>query len=107
MNQEPWEKAKAFDGSAAIGNFISKNGFKDIQDIDFQLLVNNKIQQSGNTKDMIFSINQIISYISKYITLKKGDIIFTGTPSGVGKINKDDILQGFIGMEKLLEIKVK
>ena len=56
---------------------------------------------------MIFSINQIISYISKYITLKKGDIIFTGTPSGVGKINKDDILQGFIGMEKLLEIKVK
>ena len=107
LNQDPWEKAKAFDGSAAIGNFISKNGFKDIQDIDFQLLVNNKIQQSGNTKDMIFSINQIISYISKYITLKKGDIIFTGTPSGVGKINKDDILQGFIGMEKLLEIKVK
>ena len=107
LNQEPWEKAKAFDGSAAIGAFINKSNFEDIQNIDFKLLVNNNIQQSGNTKNMIFSINQIISYISKYITLKKGDLIFTGTPSGVSKINKDDILKGFIGEKKLLEIKVK
>tara|TARA_B100001113_G_scaffold304890_1_gene265416 strand:+ start:579 stop:1190 length:612 start_codon:yes stop_codon:yes gene_type:complete len=107
LNQEPWEKAKAFDGSAAIGNFINKSEFEDIQNIDFTLLVNNNIQQLGNTKNMIFSINQIISYISKYITLKKGDLIFTGTPSGVSQINKDDILKGFIRDKKLLEIKIK
>ena len=107
INQEPWEKAKAFDGSAAVGDFVNKSEFKDIQNINFKLLVNNQIKQSGNTKNMIFSINKIISYISKYITLKKGDLIFTGTPSGVDKIYKNDILQGFIGEKKILEIKIK
>ncbi len=106
-NQEPWEKAKAFDGSAAVGDFVNKSEFKDIQNINFKLLVNNQIKQSGNTKNMIFSINKIVSYISKYITLKKGDLIFTGTPGGVDKIHKNDILQGFIGEKKILEIKIK
>ena len=106
-NGEPWEKAKAFDGSAPIGTFIKKEEFENIQNINFQLFVNQKLKQEGNTKNMIFSIDQIISYISKYITLKKGDLIFTGSPSGVGKVQKNDILEGFIENHKILEINIK
>ena len=105
-NSEPWEKAKAFDGSAPLGDFIKKDNF-DINDINFKLLINNKIVQKGNTKNMIFNINKIISYVSKYITLKKGDVIFTGTPSGVGRVERDDVLEGFLEDKRVLTIKVK
>ena len=106
-NQQPWEKSKAFDGSAPVGKFMSKNEFKNIQNINFKLLVNNQLKQVGNTKNMLFSINQIISYISQYITLKKGDLIFTGTPSGVGKVYKEDILTGFIEEKEIIKVKIK
>lgn len=106
-NQQPWEKSKAFDGSAPVGKFINKNEFKDIQNINFKLLVNNQLKQIGNTKNMLFSINQIISYISQFITLKKGDLIFTGTPSGVGKVHKEDVLIGFIEEKEIIKVKIK
>ena len=105
--QQPWEKAKAFDGSAPIGRFIDKKNIKNINNLNFHLSVNKKITQIGYTKNMIFQIDYIISYISQYITLKKGDLIFTGTPKGVGQIRKNDILEGFIENDKILEIKVK
>ena len=106
-NGEPWEKSKAFDGSAPVGLFIKKNNFLNLNNLNFKLLVNNTIKQTGNTKNMIFNIDYIISYVSKFITLKKGDLIFTGTPSGVSKVHKNDILEGFIENQKLLTIKVK
>ena len=101
----PWEKAKAFDGSAAVGKFINKNKIR-LENTEFMLKINGEIKQKGNSKNMINNIDEIISHISKYITLKKGDIIFTGTPEGVGKINKNDILEGFIENQKLLSINV-
>ncbi len=105
--REPWEKAKSFDNSAPIGRLISKDRFLDINNINFTLFKNKKQVQSGNTKDMIFKIDEIISYVSKFITLKKGDLIFTGTPDGVGKVEKEDILEGYIENEKILDFKVK
>ena len=98
-NGEPWEKAKSFDGSAAIGRFIEKSQIKNINDIN--------TKQIGNTKNMIFKIDYIISYISTFITLKKGDLIFTGTPKGVSKIKKGDVLEGFINNEKIIKVKIK
>ena len=106
-NGEPWEKAKAFDGSAPIGKFLKKNEVENINNFHFNLYVNNEKKQSGNVKDMIFTIDYIIAYISKFITLKKGDLIFTGTPSGVGKVKKHDLLEGYIESEKIIEIKIK
>jgi len=103
----PWEKAKAFDGSAPVGMFINKKKFQNIDNINFQLCVNNKVKQSGNVKNMIFSFNEIISYVSKYITLKKGDLIFTGSPAGVDIVKKNDLLEGYIEDQKVLEIKIK
>ncbi len=100
----PWEIAKGFDGSATIGKFITLKN--DIQDIDFTLLKNGETVQKGNSRDMIFSVNKIISYVSSYFTLKTGDLIFTGTPSGVGKIEIGDILEGYVNHEKLLEVKI-
>ena len=105
--REPWEKAKSFDNSAPIGRLISKERFSDINNINFTLFKNKKQVQSGNTKDMIFKIDEIIAYVSKFITLKKGDLIFTGTPDGVGKVEKEDILEGYIENEKILDFKVK
>ena len=105
--REPWEKAKSFDNSAPIGRLISKDRFLDINNINFTLFKNKKQVQSGNTKDMIFKIDEIISYVSEFITLKKGDLIFTGTPDGVGKVEKEDILEGYIENEKILDFKVK
>lgn len=105
--REPWEKAKSFDNSAPIGRLISKDRFLDINNINFTLFKNKKQVQSGNTKDMIFKIDEIISYVSKFITLKKGDLIFTGTPDGVGKVEKEDILEGYIENEKIFDFKVK
>ena len=103
----PWEKAKAFDGAAVVGSFLSKSDFKDIDNINFRLEKNGKVQQTGNTSLMLWKIDTLIEYISKYFTLKIGDIIFTGTPSGVAKVNSNDILKGFIEEKELFSIKVK
>ena len=103
----PWEKAKAFDGSAVIGNFVSKTKFSNINNINFSLKRNDEVVQSGNTLLMQWKIDTLIEYISKYFTLKIGDIIFTGTPSGVGKVISDDILVGFLEEEEMFSIKVK
>ena len=103
----PWEKAKAFDGSAVLGSFINKSNFDNINNIEFSLKKNNDVVQVGNTADMTHSIDDIISYVSKYFTLKIGDYIFTGTPAGVGKVNENDILKGYIYNEEMFNIKVK
>lgn len=102
----PWEKAKAFDGSAVIGNFYSKDEF-DLTNLDFQLLKNEVVVQNGNTKAMLWKIDELIAYVSQYFTLKKGDIIFTGTPSGVGKVSENDILVGTIENKEAFRIRVK
>ena len=103
----PWEIAKSFDNSAAIGEFISKSEFEDIQNINFHLDINESTVQQGNTKDMIYSVDRIISYISRFFTLKIGDLIFTGTPAGIGPVNINDHLQGYIEDRKLLDFNVK
>ena len=103
----PWELAKAFDNSAPISRFIPKSSFKDIYNLSFQLDINGNTVQKGNTKDQIFSFEKLIAYVSKFITLKKGDLIFTGTPEGVGRINIGDKLTGYIEDEKLLDFEIK
>ncbi len=103
----PWEIAKSFDNSAAIGDFISKKDVDDIQNFNFHLDINETTVQQGNTKDMIYSVDRIISYISRFFTLKIGDLIFTGTPAGIGRVNINDHLQGYIEDRKLLDFKVK
>ena len=103
----PWEKAKAFDGSAPISQFYPLNEFGDINNLNFSLQVNGETRQQGNTKDMIFNINQIIAYISQFFTLKIGDLIYTGTPEGVGPININDKIDCFIEDKKLLSFNVK
>lgn len=106
-NGEPWEVAKAFDGSAVVGRFTNKSYFPDLQSISFHLLLNGKKVQSGNTSDMIFSIDRIISHVSRFMTLKMGDIIFTGTPVGVGRVEINDRLQGFVEDECFFDFRVK
>ncbi len=103
----PWEKAKAFDGAAVIGSWVAKSEFLDVNDIDFRLEKNEEIVQKGNTKFMLWKIDELIEYVSKYFTLKIGDIIFTGTPAGVGPVITNDNLSGFIEEKKLFSIKVK
>lgn len=103
----PWEKAKAFDGSAVIGDWIPKSEIKDINAIEFSLKKNDNIVQKGNTSHMLYKIDELIEYISKYFTLKIGDIIFTGTPAGVGKVTENDKLIGFIENKKMFSITVK
>jgi len=103
----PWEKAKSFDGAAVIGNFIPKETFNDINEIEFSLQKNEEVVQNGNTKLMLWKIDALIEYISKYFTLKIGDVIFTGTPSGVAKVNPNDRLTGFIEEKEIFSIKVK
>ena len=101
----PWELAKAFDGSAPIGEFLN---VKDLQNpIQFSLLKNGELVQNGNSKDMIFSFDKIVSFISQYFTLKVGDLIYTGTPAGVGQVKIGDKLEGFIGDKKMLHCEVK
>jgi len=102
----PWELAKAFDGSAPIGNFINIENI-DLKNIDFSLLKNGQLVQQGNTSQMIFSFEQIVSFVSQYFTLKVGDLIYTGTPAGVGQVNIGDKLEGFIGSESMLICEVK
>ena len=103
----PWEKAKAFDGSAVIGKWVSKRQFENLNNMSFSLKKNDTIVQSGNTKDMLWNIDGIISYVSQFFTLKIGDIIFTGTPSGVGPVQANDSLSGYIENEEFFNIKVK
>jgi acylpyruvate hydrolase len=103
----PWEKAKAFDGSAPLGGFVSKETFADLNAIRFHLNINGKTVQKGNTSDLLFSFDKIIAYISQFVTLKKGDLIFTGTPEGVGPVKTNDRLEAFIEEKKLLAFNVK
>ncbi|WGF91355.1 fumarylacetoacetate hydrolase family protein [Aequorivita marisscotiae] len=103
----PWEKAKAFDGAAVIGNFIKKEKFNDLNNIDFSLERNGITVQKGNSMLMMWKIDALIEYISKYFTLKIGDVIFTGTPAGVGKVEANDVLTGYISETEMFSIKVK
>ena len=103
----PWEKAKAFDGSAVIGKWFDKNQFGDLNDLNFSLLRNDTLVQDGNTSLMLWKIDEIIEYVSKYFTLKIGDIIFTGTPAGVGPVAPNDRLAGFLEDQPAFEVKVK
>jgi 2-keto-4-pentenoate hydratase/2-oxohepta-3-ene-1,7-dioic acid hydratase in catechol pathway len=103
----PWEKAKSFDGSAVIGEFYSKSDSKTLEDLEFKLVKNGEIVQLGNTKHMIWKIDELISHVSQYFTLKKGDIIFTGTPEGVAAVKPNDILEGYLGEKKSFRIQVK
>lgn len=103
----PWEKAKAFDGSAIIGDFIPKNEFSSTENITFELTNNGQTVQKGNTANMLWKIDEIIAYVSQFFTLKKGDIIFTGTPEGVAKVSPNDVLEGFIENKKVLRLQIK
>lgn len=103
----PWEKAKAFDGSAAVGDFIDKKNLGNLNNLAFSLQQNGVVKQSGNSSDMIFTVDELVAYISRYFTLKIGDLIFTGTPEGVGPIAVGDQLEGFLFEKKLLDIKVR
>ncbi|RZA03342.1 MAG: FAA hydrolase family protein [Sphingobacteriaceae bacterium] len=103
----PWELAKGFDGSAPISNFLPKADFADLYDLNFKLDVNGQNRQTGTTKDLLFSFEFIIVFVSKYITLKKGDLIYTGTPAGVAKVNIGDRLEGYLEDKKLLDFYVK
>ncbi|WP_276362741.1 fumarylacetoacetate hydrolase family protein [Daejeonella sp. H1SJ63] len=103
----PWELAKAFDNSAPVSKFIPKANFKDLRNLNIRLDLNGKTVQDGNTKDLLFSFEYIIAFVSKYITLKKGDLIYTGTPQGVGKVNIGDHLEGYLENEKLLDFDIR
>ena len=103
----PWEIAKAFNGSAPIGEFKSVAELGDLKNIDFHLEINGELKQKGNTSLMLFDFATIISYVSQFFTLKTGDLIYTGTPAGVGPVQIGDQLIGFIGNEKMLHVEVK
>ncbi len=103
----PWEKAKGFDGAAVIGNWLPVSTFEDVNDISFELEKNNKVVQKGNTGLMLWKIDELIAYVSTYFMLKKGDIIFTGTPAGVGKVEPNDYLTGTIEGKELFSLKIK
>jgi 2-keto-4-pentenoate hydratase/2-oxohepta-3-ene-1,7-dioic acid hydratase in catechol pathway len=103
----PWELCKGFDNSAAIGNFIPVNRFMDVQNINFSLNIDGEERQRGNTADMLFRIDDIIAYVSQFMTLKIGDLLFTGTPAGVGPVAIGQHLQGFIEGEKVLEFNIR
>ncbi len=102
----PWEKSKGFDGSAFIGPFFPKEQF-DLNEIHYSLVRNGEKVQTGNTKDMIFQLDEIIAYVSQYYTLKKGDVIFTGTTAGEGRVASKDVLEGYLEDEKVFELKVR
>ncbi len=103
----PWEKAKGFDGSAVIGKWLPKSNFKDLNNLKFSLLKNNELVQEGNTRFMLWKIDELIAYVSKYFTLKKGDILYTGTPAGVGQIATNDYLSGKLEGQELFSVKIK
>ncbi|RTY99067.1 FAA hydrolase family protein [Flavobacterium sp. RSP49] len=103
----PWEKAKAFDGSAVIGEFVLKNQFSSVENITFELKKNNETVQMSNSSLMLWKIDELISYVSRFFTLKIGDIIFTGTPEGVAAVKPEDVLEGFLEGQQLFRIQVK
>ena len=103
----PWEISKGFDGSAVIGKWVDKKNFQDLNELNFSLYKNGTIVQKGNTALMLWNIDSLISYVSKFFMLKKGDIIFTGTPAGVGKISANDYLSAELEGEELLTVKIK
>ena len=103
----PWEKAKGFDGAAVIGEWRHKSKYENLDNLNFTLLKNRKIVQNGNTSLMLWNIDELIAYVSTYFMLKKGDILFTGTPSGVGEVSPNDYLQGFIENEQLFEVNIR
>jgi len=102
----PWEKSKSFDGSALTGKWLNKNEF-NLNNLNFHLNINNTLIQKGNTSLMLWKIDEIISYVSQFFTLKIGDLIFTGTPAGVSRLNKEDVLEGFVEEIKCFQIKIK
>ncbi len=106
-NGLPWEKAKAFDGSAVIGEFRSKKLFSSLENINFELKNNGQTVQTGNSSLMLWNIDELIAHVSQFFTLKIGDIIFTGTPEGVAKVMPDDVLEGFLENEKVFRINIK
>jgi 2-keto-4-pentenoate hydratase/2-oxohepta-3-ene-1,7-dioic acid hydratase in catechol pathway len=101
----PWELSKAFDGSAVVSSFFKKENY-NLEELQFSLLQNKEKVQDGNSKDMIFSCNDIIAFVSQYFTLRVGDLIFTGTPKGVGKVHENDILEAYLGDEKVIDIRI-
>lgn len=103
----PWEKAKAFDGSAVIGDFLPKTDFDSMENLNFELKNNAETVQKGNSEMMLWKIDELISHVSQFFTLKIGDIIFTGTPAGVAAVKPNDILEGFLEDKKLFRIQVK
>lgn len=103
----PWEISKAFDHSAVVGTFVPLGEVGEINNIPFHLEINGKKVQEGNTADMLFTADKIVAYVSRYFTLKIGDLIYTGTPAGVGEVHIDDHLQGYIGDRKLLDFHVR
>jgi 2-keto-4-pentenoate hydratase/2-oxohepta-3-ene-1,7-dioic acid hydratase in catechol pathway len=103
----PWEISKCFDGAAPLGRFIPLTGDTDMTDLDFRLEINGKVLQKGNTSDMIFGVNELVEYVSRFFTLKTGDLIFTGTPPGVGQLHKNDNLVAYLGNEPLLDFMIK
>lgn len=103
----PWEISKCFDGAAPIGTFIPVTGIKDMGNIDFRLEINKRVVQKSNTSDLIFGINDIIEYVSRFFTLKTGDLIFTGTPSGVGQLKRNDNLVAYLNDKPLLDFLIK
>ena len=104
---QPWDLCKGFDGAAAIGEWIPKEKFMDIQALHFHLDINGKTVQEGCTSDMLFKVDRLISYISQFFTLKTGDMLYTGTPAGVGPVNIDDHLTGYLEERKVMEFNVK
>jgi len=103
----PWELSKCFDGAAPLGKFVPVSSINDLKNIEFRLEINNKVVQKGNTSDMIFGLNEIIEYVSRFFTLKTGDLIFTGTPSGVGPLKKNDNLVAYLGDDVVLDFNIK
>lgn len=103
----PWEKAKAFDGSAVVSNFLPKESLGDLNNLKFTLYKNKELVQDGNTNTMLWKIDELISYVSQFFTLKKGDILFTGTPAGVGSVKENDVLLGAIQQQEMFSIKIK
>ena len=103
----PWEIAKAFDNSAPFGEFVPKNNYTDINQMNFKLLKNGKEVQNGNTRDMIFDFDTIVSYVSQFFTLKIGDLVYTGTPEGVGPVTVGDRLEAFLEDKKMLDFEIK
>ena len=103
----PWEKSKAFDGSALIGDWIDKNEFEDVNNLNFILKKNGSDAQVGNTSKMLWGFDELISEVSKFFTLKIGDVIFIGTPSGVNSVSKNDLFEGFIEKRNVFKVNIK